>query len=251
MMSRSGHPVLLTLICACLLFPRAVVSADEPDVQTKMKRAFEQLADSDADVRDAARAELMGMERRYLPDLRKLVEQNRPLLPSQAAVLRQLVTQIYLAGEPYPDVPTKGFLGVHMQPTTVHLPVAAADDPPANELPSLPQTGVVIVERLPGFAGARSLLDGDVILAIAEQPQVQFAKGEAFIQAIADTAPGETIHFHVLRRGRVVKVRVVLDARPSAADDRASVRALDEQRREKADAYWQESFAPLVNEHVG
>src|SRR5687768_14406056 len=60
------------------------------DVEAVMRTAFAELGDSDAEVRDAARATLMGVHRRYLPTLQKIVETNRPLLPSQAAVLRPI-----------------------------------------------------------------------------------------------------------------------------------------------------------------
>ena len=230
----------------------------EADVEAKMRKAFADLAHSEANVRDAARAELMSFERRYLPILQRIVEQSRPLLPSQAAVLRQIVIHVYLAGEPYPVNHRMGFLGVRMQSTMVSQAAAAAAGAVRGEnvaeiIEPLPQTGVVIVERLPGFVGARALLDGDVILAIAERPQIQFGSGMAFSQAVANTPPGTTIHFHVLRRGRVVKVPVALDARPSAAEnpDQGAMDALDQQRKQKAATYWRESFGPLVSEGVG
>jgi hypothetical protein len=254
MMSRVGQFVFAALLLAGAGLVSRADDTKVVDVETKMRKAFADLAHSQAEVRDAARNELMGFERRYLTTFQRVVEQNRPLLPSQAAVLRQIVTHVYLAGEPYQANDNRGFLGVRMQATTVSQRVAPpVEGNPAELIEPLPQTGVVIVERLPGFVGARTLLDGDVILAIAESPQIQFGSGMAFSNAIAATTPGSTIHFHVLRRGRVVKVPVVLDARPTAAEnqDQAAMDALDQQRRQKADTYWRESFGPLVRDGVG
>jgi hypothetical protein len=249
---------LLSLLLCSLGADSPPTPKKEEDVEARIARSFTELADGDAKVRDAARSELMGLERRYLPELKRIVEQSKPLLPSQAAVLRQIVTHIYLSGEPYPVNHAMGFLGVRMQSATVSQPVDPQvgrnpQGPEANIPAPLPQNGVVIVERLAGFVGARALLDGDVIVAIEEHPQVQFASSLAFSQAIASTAPGETIHFQVLRRGRVVKVEVKLDSRPAAAEDadQSSMDALDTQRRQKADGYWRETFAPLVQDKVG
>src|SRR5437762_242414 len=63
------------------------VNAPAADVAITIRRAFADLADSSADVRESARATLMGLDRRYLDDLRSLVEHSRPLRPAQATVL--------------------------------------------------------------------------------------------------------------------------------------------------------------------
>jgi hypothetical protein len=221
-----------------------VKEAGEADAA--MRKAFAELGDSDATVRDAARQSLMGIERRYLPALQRLVADARPLLPSQAAVLRQIVVHVYCAGEPYDADDNFGFLGVRMQPTAVSVRPAADDD---FEGP-LPQYGVVIVERLPGFIGNRMLLEGDVILGIAERPEIQFRTDMAFSYAVRDTGAGRTINFYVLRRGRLVKVPVKLDPRPVGGLDLPNVDVLSAQRRQKAENYWRESFAPLLKEGV-
>jgi hypothetical protein len=248
-----------------------------------MRRAFDDLADSDAGVRESARAALMGLDRRYLPSLQKLVDQQRPLRPSQASVLRQIVTHVYLAGEPYPSDRTAGFLGVRMSATAVRLdtpdPAAAAaggeqegnnngngnNANDGNAGSDVAPMGVVILERLPGFVGHRMLLDGDVVVGIDERPDLRLFSDRAaaddllplrvFTDAVKGTRPGRTLHFQVLRRGRLVKVPVTLDPRPDAAaaagGNPAPTDAFDRQRREKADAYWRESFAPLLREAVG
>ncbi len=216
-----------------------------------MRRAFADLGDSDAAVRDAALATLTSLGRDSLPVLLRLVEQSRPLLPSQAAVLRQIVTHVYLAGEPYDADRSNGFLGVKMHSCTINLELVPPKDNP-NGL-SLPRSGVVIVERIPGFIGNRLLRDGDVILAMAEKPDVQFVGQLEFTEAVRTVPPGQTVHFSVLRRGRVIKVPVALDPRPDAANirgDEGTLRFLS-LRKEKAEAYWRETFGRVLKEAVG
>jgi hypothetical protein len=255
--------VLLSVVPGAAIFagqpdapptPSTAEQKDEPvgfEVDAAMRKAFAGLADSDATVRDAARQSLMGLERRYLSALRHLVAERRPLLPSQAAALRQIVTHVYSAGEPYDSDREGGFLGVRMQPTTVSVKAAAAAAPDADPDEPRMQYGVVIVERLAGFIGNRMLMDGDVILAIVEHPGLQFASDSAFSLAVKDTGAGHTVHFHVLRRGRLVKIAVTLDPRPNQAADPNAMEALNKGRRDKAETYWREAFAPLLREGVG
>src|SRR5262245_20216212 len=59
-------------------------AAPEPvgaEVEAAMRKAFAELGDRDPAVRDAARQSLMGLERRYLPALQRLVTETKPLLP--------------------------------------------------------------------------------------------------------------------------------------------------------------------------
>ena len=235
-------------------------------VETRMVEAFGQLADTDADVREAARTQLMGLERRYLPAFQKLVERSRPLLPSQAAVLRQIVTHVYLAGEPYAANGNMGFLGVRMLDADVAMAPRANpngddaegdDNPPGDDAPlTVALTGVVITERMPGFVGNRMLLDGDVIVGLADKPGLQFHTGDDFSAAVRQVGAGRTVRFHLLRRGRLVKVAVTLDPRPEAASlepqgGNGPMTDLLSRRRQKADAYWSDTFAPMLKERLG
>jgi hypothetical protein len=235
------------------------------DVSATMRRAFTELADPRADVREAARSTLMGLDRRYLDDLRALVERSRPLRPAQATALRQIVTHVYLTGEPYDPEGHAGFLGVRAQ----QIAITSADDalaagrPPGNETgdpggvapvapqaddTALPRVGMVVISRLPGFVAHRVLLDGDVILGIVEQPTVTFVDRYAFTSAIKKMQAGETFHLNILRRGRVLKIELTLDRRPNIVNNDLAGDAFDHDRRAKADAYWRKAFAPLLPE---
>ena len=74
--------------------------------------------------------------------------------------------------------------------------------------------GVVIVERMPGFVGARMLLDGDVVLGVAERPDVRMLGVNEFQMVVRQITPGTTVHFQVMRQGQVMRVPVTLDPRP-------------------------------------
>jgi hypothetical protein len=208
-----------------------------------MRQWFDELDDPDASVRDSARLKLMGMRRQDLPAFQKLVQGNLPLQPSQAAVLRQIVTHVYLAGDYYPTNNAEGFLGVKMQETSVRLPAADGTEQFA------PAVGVVIVERFPGFAGGRMLLDGDVILGVVERPDVRTLGMYEFQLVVKSVAPGNTIHFQVMRQGQIIRVPVAPDPRPFEAD--VNMQDLTYRRQRKADEYWEKAFAPALKEGVG
>src|SRR3954452_20714539 len=216
--------------------------SNQPELAS-MRQWFAELDDTDASVRESARLKLMGMRRQDLPAFQKLVRDSLPLVPSQAAVLRQIVTHVYLAGEPYDTTGAEGFLGVKMQETSVRLPAADGAEQFA------PAVGVVIVERMPGFVGARMLLDGDVVLGIAERPDVRTLGMYEFQMVVKGVAPGTVIHFQVMRQGQVVRVPIAPDPRPLEAD--VNMPELTCRRQRKADDYWEKAFAPVVKEAVG
>ena len=242
------------LLCTALPAPVVVASADEPPALAPaakdrpeldaMRQWFAELDDPDAHVREAARVKLMGMRRRDLESFRGLVEDSRPLMPAQAAVLRHIVMHVYLAGEEYQTTGTEGFLGVRMQETSVRLPAADGADQFA------PAVGVVIVERMPGFVGSRMLLDGDVILGVAERPDVRMLGVYEFQMVVKSITPGTTVHFQVMRQGQVTRVPVTLDPRPYDAEA-FILQDLIYRRQRKAEDYWDKSFGPLVKETVG
>jgi hypothetical protein len=234
-----------------------------------MARAWADLAHRDPAVREAARVKLMGLSASDLPAFRKIVADSRPMAPAQVAVLREIVTQVFLAGQEYEPSGRDGFLGV--RPGEVNLnaakPGGAAVGPgdggifiPPGQaaFPDDPDAvyGVVIVERMPGFCGARMLQDGDVVLSLVERPTVQFHGPTEFSLAVRTMGAGQTIHFQVLRQGRVVEVPITLDVRPREADmpigaPGSPMEGLLNKRETAAREYWEQEFAPLLKEGVG
>src|SRR5438874_2391396 len=115
---------------------------------------FSDLANKDASVREQARVGLMGISRADLQTLRKLVETNRPLAPSQAMALHEIVTQVHQATEPYEAVEDRpGFLGVPLPRIASAIGLDANDDDS--------QAGVLVTDRIPGFCAYRFLQNGD------------------------------------------------------------------------------------------
>jgi hypothetical protein len=229
------------------LAPFIAPPVDRPEMAA-IRQWFTDLDDPDASVREQARVGLMGMKRRDLPAFQKLVGDSRPLAPAQAAVLRQLVMHVYLAGEPYETTGAQGFLGVRMQDTSVRVPAVDRGDPATPGV--TPAVGVVIVERMPGFVGARMLLDGDVILGVTERQDIRMLGVFEFQTVVQSILPGDTVHFQILRQGQVIRVPITLDPRPAESEP-VILQHLIQERQNKAEAYWDRTFAGLVKERVG
>jgi len=197
------------------------------------------LADADAAAREVAREELMALRREDLALLRAAAADVRPLAPSQAAVLREIVVQAYLSGEAY-DKAERGFLGITL----------SAQRAPGSEM------SVVVESRMIGFCGYRCLRDGDVVIDVEEFRLPRPMRPEEFIEAVQDAKPGRAVHLKVLRQGQTRIVPVKLDARPAqkpmegATDFQLRVEAWAAGRQEKAEAYWKEHFAPLAEAGV-
>jgi hypothetical protein len=234
---------------------RPAASAKDPAAQ--MARWFSDLGHSDSRVREAARVSLMGLPRKDLPKLERLVRDNVPLVPSQAVVLRDIVTHVFLSGEEYESSSRAGFLGVRPGEANLNFREPPLQDPAGVEAlpfgaPGDPGAvrGVVIIERMPGFAGARHLQDGDVVLSMVEQADLQFRVAEQFSQVVRAVGAGKTVHFQILRQGQIVRVPVTLDPRPDAADFIPTMTSLLNDRKAAADEYWETTFAPLLKEGV-
>ena len=216
-----------------------------------MVRAWADLAHRDPTVRETARLRLMSMSADQLPAFRRVVAASRPLAPSQAIALREIVTQVFLAGQTYEASSRAGFLGV--VPGEINLALAPEQVVlPNPELPGVdrpaPGLAVVIDSRMPGFCAARSLQDGDVVLAIVERPEYHLNNAQLFSEVIQELGAGRLVHFRVLRRGRVITVPVTLDVRPDAANRELVGRMaeLRDQRERAIREYWEAEFAPLL-----
>jgi hypothetical protein len=266
--SRARHITIASSLCASLFALLAAEPASAPIPATqpvvaidaadqrqahvaKVTRWWADLNHQDPVIREAARAGLMGLSRMDLPALREIVSESRPLSPTQTVLLREIVSQVFLSGEPYPTEGKYGFLGV--RPSEVSM--TSQDDVPAlGDRGNDPNAiyGVVIVERMPGFCGARGFLDGDVILGIVERPSVPMHEPLEFTNAVKFMGAGETVHFQVLRQGQVIRVAITLDPRPSAAEDVVGkIQELLQLRQKTANEYWEKKFAPLLKEGVG
>jgi hypothetical protein len=234
---------LCVVICDIVSFASSP-PASQPD---KLATWFSDLANKDASVREQARVGLMGISRDDLQTLRKLVETNRPLAPSQAMALREIVMQVYESTEPYEAVENKpGFLGVP-------LPITSAIGLDATDEDS--QAGVLVTDRIPGFCAYRFLQNGDVIVGITEAPGKAIRKSTDLTEIIKLHKGGETIHMEILRGGQKMTVAIKLNARPAWAVP-ANLNQIPNQqgeireRQRKADEYWDQNFAPLLESGI-
>ena len=217
---------------------------------------FNDLAASDAAERERAFAALLGLTRADLPSLRSVVEQSRPLAPSQAAALHDVVTHAYLSGETYDANPRSGFLGL-LQPVVdaVDVPdAAAAAGEDAGVVAELrrARTGVPIEYRLPGFCAFRELREGDIILGITAPVPRRLRDWNELSITVMTFPAGETVSFEVLREGRVRTVPIRLDARPVIpnAIENIWTNEILPARELMAEEYWATHFLPLVEERV-
>jgi len=227
---------------------RAGAPTSQPAAAADSRRAtiaknLEELASPDPQVRESGRAALMRLSRQDLPELRGVIEKARPLLPSQAGALQLIVREVYLAGEKYNAEP-RGFLGIMMDMSAAFQ----QDFVPENE-DGRRSMGVVVADRIPGFCAARRLLDGDVILGLAN-PFKPFRQSDDLKLAIGQIPPGKTVRLLVLRRGQVMEISLTLDAYAieTQPDNGEIFRA---KREKKFEQYWQREFEPLLKRTVG
>lgn len=228
----------IALMIATMLAARA---PDPPATQpaSPVEAAFNRLASRDPEERQSARFELMGLSRQDLPELRRLVDTHRPLAPGQISALPEIVQHVYLTGEPYQPDSRSGFLGVQLGKSSITL---EDESEPADN-------GVVIVSRMPGFVAFRVLQDGDVILGVKEKPDKPFRTRDDLSECIRQFDAGATVNLEVLRGGKLLIVPLKLGQRPMWAGGFESAQIL-QQRDERAEAYWQKEFAPLLEEGV-
>jgi hypothetical protein len=197
------------------------------------------LADADPEVREHARRALMGLDRSTLEQLRQVVAEARPLGPSQAAGLQEVVNHVYLAGEPEDAAGTAGFLGVQLAPVAVE--VAPGPGVRAEGMP----VGVAIAGRVPGFCGYRMLEDGDVILRLTAEKANDFRTPADLSRVVGEQQPGRTVTLDVMRRGKLIQVPITLDRRPAWVGQLVPAEAVAPRERRAAE-YWDRTFGPLV-----
>jgi len=238
--------IALLAILTCGICPAqepATLPSEPSKLAKEMSRQLADLASPDADVRESARERLMQLRREDLPELRRRVDAAKPLAPAQAAALRQIVREVYLAGEDYDKEPGHGFLGI-MGGGPDYRGRADVGQPDDGSSPA----GVVVFDRIPGFCASRTLLDGDMILGTTE-PKQAFNTFEELRQTVGVLAPGTTVHLQVLRRGKLIDVPLTLDVKPIAAEADAgwAVQELRDRRAAKFSEYWRRTFAPLMS----
>lgn len=203
-------------------------------IRQNITHSLDQLSDDHPAYRDAARRRLMQLSRKDLSVLQEVIKARLPLLPSEADALHEIVIQAYLSDDSYLTEATRGFLGV----------LFGFD----QEMGEPECGGVEIRFRVPGFCAYRCFEDGDIVLAIGDpQDELELHNSSQMTVAVQSHAAGQRVLFKVLRRGRLVRVPVVLDARPLDVNAASMVVDFSARRTVKAEAYWDENFEALVD----
>jgi len=244
------------LLLACALALADAPPATAPSTQSSAELAadspirgwFADLASPDANVRDRAQTQLMGISRDDLRGLRIVIQHARPLAPSQVAALHDIVIQAFLAGETYEPLGEQSFLGVRLQGADA-LGLSPA------------RIGVPIEQRFAGFPAFQMLRDGDMVLAVIKDPaapvqqlpNLQTLTSQLLHEAVATAPTNRPIELLVLRQGQQVHVSVRLAPLPrelSLARDDAGMNTFLTPRLQRAEQYWQEQFLPLLRPDV-
>ncbi|HEV2294542.1 MAG TPA: hypothetical protein VGR35_11860 [Tepidisphaeraceae bacterium] len=229
--------------------------ATQPAPESQLQALFQDLAASDAAARDRAFSALLDLTRADLPALRKVVERARPVAPSQAGALREIVTHVYLSAETYDCEPRIGFLGLIL-PALESVEVPLPEAPAALEENGLVEigranTGVPIDYRIPGFCAFRALREGDVVLGVTAPVQRRMRDWGELTRGIQSFPAGRRITLQVLRRGAVLNVPLTLDAKPLLAlGERTWSEVVLPAREAAAEKYWAQHFAPLIDERA-
>jgi hypothetical protein len=224
-----------------LIAPPAPATAPATQPAATIQTWFDDLANSEPAVRDSARTSLMGLNRADLDALREVVRRSVPLAPAQSAILQDIVTHVYLSGDVAEDERgATGFLGVML-------------DPPENGVqPSIETSGagVFIFKCMPGFCGYRWLRPGDVVRGVVVDGDVmRVTEKDRLIELVSATAPGSPLRLQVLRQGQVIELSVRVDAKPLLpAGQPLRVDEWQNRRAERAKAYWDNTFAPILGQ---
>lgn len=224
--------------------------------------AFAALNDADPAARENARLQLMDLAVQDRASLEKVVRESLPLAPAQANALKEIVCHSAAAVGGYRVTTQDGFLGVKLGEVIIATPPPGEQEPAAQALDAseLPRngrgySGVVIVERMPGFVGARMFHDGDIIIGLDMPPRHVPVRTAGELKGYVQLfGPGQTAKFVIMRQGQILVVPVTLDPKPDAADPmsgRGNMQDLIDTRRRDAEVYWQEVFWPMLKDVLG
>ncbi|HEY7086490.1 MAG TPA: hypothetical protein VH518_00295 [Tepidisphaeraceae bacterium] len=230
---------LLVLSLAAALLGAGPATSEPSRITSQIRTWLDQLADKDADVRDQATQQLLGLRREDLPALLDAVAQTRPLRPSQMSPLRDIVRHVFISGIKYaPEPRGTPFLGLSWPPEV-------PDESPPDE------PGVPVYRRIPGFPAYEMLREGDLLLGIDAGDQATVTNSrKLFTDMIATCKAGQTVKLLVARQGKTITVPVQLRPKPAALSTVDSLDAWIDEQTQAADVYWEQSFAPLMTDSV-
>ena len=208
------------------------------------------LGSADADVRDAAREHLMGLDAASLTELADAAAKARPLTAQHRAALRDVVMYLAVRRQVTRDAARGGFniggfLGVSLPPAT-RRDFGNFDPQPAADGGG---EGVMIYRRVPGQVAWRHLRDGDLIVGITGPRGPQAIGGpDDLIGAVGLLDAGEPVVLDVVRDGVRREIALTLDRRPVPPEIGFGGPEHDELTRlgeAQGEQVWREQFEPL------
>ena len=228
--------------CACLLALTLVGASPATGPAADLPAALGRLADPDPAVRDATLEQLMALPADALPALSAAARAAGPLRPDQVAALHEVVCQVFLAPEPYE---VAGGMDGPRYIVGQNWPYGFGYDP---------RLGVPVLDRWVGFPGRRVLRDGDLILGLYSDPALGAEKPpdlethdrRELVAAMRACPTRPQVTLSVLRLGTIRRLTVTMADEPADTVGRYSARmdAFLRDRRDRAEAYWRDHFAP-------
>ena len=241
---KSQHSFLQTsprwLLCAVFALAMSIStrgswgSAVDPQ---KIRSLIEQLASADPAVRQVAEQALMDLKRSDLPALREAALAQQPLGPGQVVALHEVVTQVFLASEPFSADPEQaGFLGVRFSP---------------DEQFQM-SDGILVLDRITGFPAYQYLQGGDLIVKFVDWPAIAIHRSDDIIRTVNWLSPGDVVRLGIVRHGRYITVAIPLDFRPLelvGLTTEGQISAWVDARQARADEFWDSEFS-VINPRV-
>ena len=218
-----------------------------------MRSMLARLVNDDPAVRDEAQQRLMGMDPSELPLLRQAIQSGVPLRPGEGVVLQEIVDHVFLSADSDIGDPKTGFMGIEM---LLHEAIYSELDDDA-ELPA----GVFVDQRLPGFPSYRMLRNGDLIVALSspdlpydppepgdKQIEHRVRSASDIMELVQRLSPGSQVNLTVLRSGHRLEISFKLGSKPAELSETGiGYQKYRELQQKKADEYWQDNFAGMVD----
>ncbi len=216
-----------------LAAPDPVAAARPPATQPSADSLAKMLADLSSiepEVREAARSNLMLLDRAGLPALRKQAGKN-DMSAVTAATLEEIVTHVYLTD-------MHGFVGEG----ETYLGISSG----TGRTGPTPEGGVDVSATLIGYDAYRALREGDRLVGWRAEG-AEWITLEQFSDLLAArrlSRPGDWISLRVQRNATLLELRVRLASIPQEAQ-RVGIDP-DPKWYAAAKAYWWQEFAPAL-----
>jgi hypothetical protein len=94
------------------------------------------------------------------------------------------------------------------------------------------------------------LEDGDVILRLTSDKTYELREPGDLVAVVGRQRPGDVVTLDVLRRGKLVRVTLTLDHKPSWLGQLRGEADPTGPRQRRAAEYWDKTFGPVVDDRT-